>query len=97
MDVTLAGLPFESEAIARARPAAGLGVTLPVIQPEDLVVYKLVAHRSRDIDDAKQLLARHHAAIGLERVRHVLAEFSAAIGDDERLGTLAALCRELGL
>ena len=51
---------------------------------EDLVIYKLVASRPRDLDDAEALLALHGSAMNLSRVRKVVAEFSALLEDDER-------------
>lgn len=48
LDVSLAWLGFEEEAIGRARPVDfGDGLSVPVAQADDLIVYKSVAWRDR--------------------------------------------------
>jgi hypothetical protein len=48
LDVSLAWLPFEQDALASATPVDFGGATLPVARVEDLIVYKAVAWRERD-------------------------------------------------
>jgi hypothetical protein len=48
---------------------------------EDLIVYKLVAARPVDLEDARQLAMRHHAHIDRERVRRIVAEFDGVLED----------------
>jgi hypothetical protein len=48
LEIALAWLPFEHEALARATEVEFGGVRIPVAQPEDLIVYKVVAWRDRD-------------------------------------------------
>ena len=91
IDVTLAWLPFEEEAIAAGIEVTYAGVTIRVLRAEDLVIYKLVARRPRDITDAEELLALHQSRIDLVRVRKILAEFCATIEDDESLVILDRL------
>ena len=55
-DISLAWLPFEEDALARAKTLEFAGVALPFVQPEDLLVYKLLADRPRDLDDAERML-----------------------------------------
>lgn len=52
---------------------------------------KLVAHRSKDVDDVAALVSLH--PIDFARVRRVLAELCAALEDDARLETLDRLER----
>jgi len=84
IDVSLAWLPFEEEALQASTPCDYAGVTIRIPRPEDLVVYKLVAARPRDIDDAEGLLAIHAATMDLPRVRRIVKELAAAIEDEER-------------
>jgi predicted nucleotidyltransferase len=57
LDVSLAFLPFEHEAIAHAERMQVEGTALPVANVEDLLVYKAVASRERDQRDIRELLA----------------------------------------
>ena len=47
VDISLAWLPFEEEAIAAAETRDFAGVRTRVARPEDLVIYKMVAARPR--------------------------------------------------
>ena len=97
VDVSLAWLPFEEEAIAAAETRDVAGVRARVVRPEDLVIYKMVAARPRDIDDVENLLAVHGRVMDLRRVRAVVADFAAVLEDQERPATLERLLREAGL
>lgn len=53
VDVIIAGTPFEDSALSRA---AG-----NVITAEDVIVFKLLAWRTKDIDDIDSIMAARHA------------------------------------
>jgi hypothetical protein len=97
IDVSLAWLPFEEEAIAKAEERDVAGTRARVVRPEDLLIYKLVAARPRDLDDAENLLVVHGQGMNLRRVRSVVAEFAAVLEDEERPATLQRLLRKTGL
>jgi hypothetical protein len=91
IDLTLAWLPFEQEALARATRVDLGNVSPAVALPEDLIVYKAVAWREQDRADIERLLRLHHSAIDLERVRRLVAEFAAALDAPERVAEFEAL------
>ena len=91
IDVSLAWLPFEHEAIARATPVDFGGATLNVARVEDLVVYKAVAWRERDRSDIERLLLAHPGEVDLGRVRSLVAEFAALLDTPERAAEFDAL------
>ena len=91
VDVSLAWLPFEREAIARATLVDLGGATLKVARAEDLVVYKAVAWRERDRSDIERLLLAHPGEVDLGRVRSLVAEFAALLDVPERVGEFEAL------
>jgi len=95
VDISLAWLPFEAEALAARETVDFAGVVLPVARAEDLVIYKLVAARPRDVDDAEGLLLLHARSIDLARVRRVVTEFAALLEDDERPRLLERLLRKV--
>jgi hypothetical protein len=72
LDVSLAWLAFEHEALAAPVMIDFGGITAPAAKPEDLIIYKLFAARPQDLKDAEALLLMHRAEIDLARVRVVL-------------------------
>jgi predicted nucleotidyltransferase len=80
-DLSLAWLPFEEEALERRMLVRFQGMDLRVCDPEDLIVYKLVAARPHDLEDARQTAMRHWRRIDRERVRRTLAAFDEILED----------------
>lgn len=76
LDISLAWTPFEAEALlARTRARYGV-VEAPMARAEDLVIFKALAARPKDIDDAAALLILH-PDIDIARVRQRLRELAA--------------------
>lgn len=76
LDISLAWTAFEHEALAaRIRPRHG-SITFPMARVDDLVVYKTLAARPKDIDDAAALLLLH-AEVDVRRIRQRLTELAA--------------------
>ena len=82
VDVALGCLPFEEEAVARARTVEVAGVSVPLPTPEDLIIMKAVAHRDRDLLDIEGLLAAH-LDLDLRRVRRWVRAFADALETPE--------------
>ena len=74
---------FEHDAIEASTDAAYGNVVAPMARAEDLVVFKAMAARPVDIEDASALLLMHKD-IDLARVRRRLAEL-AAMADEPAL------------
>lgn len=74
-DVSLAWTEFEHEAIAGATLATFGSVTAPMARPEDLVVFKAIAGRGKDMDDVAALLALY-PNLDLARVRRRVRELA---------------------
>jgi hypothetical protein len=75
VDVALGSLPFEEEAVARAKKVRVAGVSVPLPTPEDLVIMKAIAHRERDLLDIEGLLAAH-PKIDAQRIRKWVQTFA---------------------
>jgi len=97
LDISLAWLPFEEAAIQASQESDYGGVPIRVPRPDDLIIYKLVASRPRDLDDVEHLLALYGRGLDLDRLRRVVGEFADALEDAERPATLARLLRQAGL
>lgn len=97
LDVSMAWLPFEEAAIQHGEICDFAGVAIPVARPEDLVIYKVVAARARDLDDVEALLLLHGTALDVGRIRRVVREFADALEDPTRVEELERLLRRAGL
>jgi hypothetical protein len=74
VDLSLAWLPFEREALQRSTVVDFAGVFIHVAAPEDLIVYKAVAWRDRDRSDIERLLTRYRGQLNLDRIRALVRE-----------------------
>ncbi len=93
MELSLAWLPFEAEALGRAELIAVGDAIIPVAVAQDLVIYKAVAWRERDRTDIERLLSLYGSSIDLDYVRRIVAEFAAALDEPERNADLELLIR----
>ena len=70
VDVALAGSPFEVEVLDRASAwAFAPGIEVVTCSAEDLVIYKLVAARARDVADIDGFVRRQGTGLDVERIR----------------------------
>jgi hypothetical protein len=93
VDVSLAWLPFELEAIASADSIDVGGVRIRVARAEDLIIYKAVAFRPQDQQDIERLLTLHGKKVDMERIRRVIGEFASAIEEPERLAAFDRIAK----
>ena len=80
LDVVLAGSGLEEEFLARARALNIGGTTVPVIDPEDLVIAKVLAGRAKDVEDARTLWRLHGPRLDTGRIRRTLRLLEEALG-----------------
>ena len=85
LDLSLAWLPFERDALARASTFDFGGVSVRVVTVEDLIVLKAVAWRLRDRDDIERLLIRHGRSVNLQQIRAALVQLFGMLEEPERL------------
>lgn len=93
VDLSIAWLPFELDAIAAAERLPLADASVPVARAEDLVIYKAVAFRPQDQSDIERLLEIHATRIDLDRVRRVVAEFAEALDEPQRSAELERIIR----
>lgn len=91
VDLSLAWLPFEREALERSSIVDFGGVAIRVATPEDLIVYKAVAWRDRDRADVERLLTRYGREVNLGRIRALVRDFAIALDEPERIAQFEAL------
>jgi hypothetical protein len=95
VDISIAWLPFELEALAASEMLTLGDVRVPVARAEDLIIYKAVAWRPQDQQDIERLLTLHGRSIDLARIRRVIGEFAAALEEPERLKEFETLIERL--
>ena len=84
LDLSFGWTTFEHEALEARTDATYGSVVAPMARAEDLVIFKLMAARPKDIEDAAALMLMHKE-IDVGRVRRHLAEL-AALADEPNLG-----------
>ena len=82
LDVSLGWTKFELEALAARSRATFGSVEAPMATPSDLVVFKAMAGRPKDLEDASALLALF-PRLDVARVRKRLSQLAEAAGVPE--------------
>ncbi len=83
-DISFGALPFEEEAVARARTRKFKGISVPLPAPEDLIIMKAVAHRPVDLSDITGILDSH-PKLKSDRIRSWVGAFANALETPEML------------
>lgn len=78
VDISLGALPFEQETADRAKRLDIEGTTVPVASPEDLIVMKAVAGRSKDYADIG-LILNANPRVDKHRIRRWVRQFAQAL------------------
>jgi hypothetical protein len=93
LDLVVAASGLERDFAARAVPTDLGGVRVPVIAPGDLVVAKIVAGRSKDLEDVASILDAQGPALDVRHVRSLLGELDDALGDTSYLARFDLLAQ----
>ena len=93
LDAVLGGPGLEEEFLRTARQVDIGGVTVPVIGPEELIVTKVLAGRTKDLDDVRGILVAQEGSLDLQRVRTLVHALEAAIDQSDLLPCFEAQLR----
>ncbi len=93
IDVIFGLLPFEREAIERARRIEVAGILVAVCTPEDLILMKIVSERGRDQDDARAVAGRRLPELDLGYLEPRLRELAIGLDMPEILERWTAWTR----
>jgi predicted nucleotidyltransferase len=85
VDMLVAVLPYEEQAIQRAEMIEVEGVTLPICTAEDLIIHKVIADRPKDWLDVEKILIRQRDRLDVAYIRNWLAQFAEALEKPELL------------
>lgn len=94
IDISLAMLPFEEEAISNCQVVDFAGVKIAIPRVEDMIIYKMVAYRPEDLRDVEELLLRYIGIINVERVKTIVTQFSEVLECPEIMSHLEALIKK---
>jgi len=84
IDLSLASLAFEHEALRAAVTHSVAGIKVRLAQPDDLVIYKAAAWRPQDQQDVERLVALHRGTMNLPRVRRLVTEICNVLDEPDR-------------
>jgi hypothetical protein len=87
-DIALGRTPFDQSALLRRRRVKLFGREIWVASAEDLILYKLVAHRYKDLGDVETILIRRHGQLDLGYLRKWADEIARGTGKFEVPGKL---------
>jgi len=85
IEVSIAWLPFEKEALGKATLIRFAGIEIPVATAEDLVIYKALAWRDQDRYDIERLIVLHGKTMDLERIQSFVEQFAEILEDPQRV------------
>lgn len=85
IDVIFALMPFELDAIRRARRVPLGGRVVAVATPEDLVLMKIVSERPRDLADAEALVRRRASTLDRAYLEPRIRELASLLEREEIL------------
>ena len=95
LDVSMAWSAFEHDALDACTEAAFGRARAPMATPADLVVFKAIAGRARDLEDAETLLVLY-PDLDLARVRARIVELAALAEAPELVTAFDAMARRAG-
>lgn len=87
VDLALGFAPFDAETVNRATSFVVDGQRLRIATPEDLVIMKAIAGRSRDLADLERLI-EVYPNLDFKRVRRWVRAYADELGAPERLQDL---------
>jgi hypothetical protein len=93
IEISLAWLPFEREALGRATRITFAGIEAPMATAEDLVIYKALAWRDRDRSDIERLIVLYGKDMNLQKVRDMMVQFAEILEDPQRVQEFDTLVR----
>ena len=94
LDLVLGGPGLEEDFLRRAVPVeVSPGLHVPIISAEDLLVTKVLAGRSKDLDDVRGILAAQGASLDVRAVRATLGMLEEALGVSDLLPAFDRLLR----
>ncbi len=97
VDIAWGATEFDAEALSRAVTVRLYDREVPIASAEDLILYKLAAHRRKDLAHVEDILLRQGSRLDMNYLRTWAQRIASATGKFEIPGTLEAMLAEQGL
>lgn len=94
LDIVLAGSGLEDEFLDRAVLTDIGTITVPIIDPADLLIAKVLAGRPKDIEDARALWRLHGGELDAARVRRTLHLLEEALSQSDLVSAFETLAQQ---
>lgn len=95
IDISLALLPFEEDAISNRQMVDFGGIKIAVPKVDDLLIYKMVASRPEDVRDVEELLIRYIDKIDINKVKDTVCQFAEVLERPEMIKQLDELIKRV--
>jgi len=92
IDISMGLLPFERESVSRKKIESAFGLEVPLPLPEDLIIFKAISRRPKDIEDIKAIIARH-SDLDKGHILSVIHEFSDILESEDIYDNLKKLLK----
>ncbi len=96
VDLVIAALDYELEAISRAAVLDIQGHSVRFATAEDLILHKIVSERARDAEDIEGIVARQRGKLDLDYLRPRVASLAQALERPQMLAEFERLVRGAG-
>ena len=83
VDIIFALLPYEEQAIKRAKNVKINAVSVKICCAEDLILYKIISERQRDLDDVKQIIAMQGRSLNFKYLKPLVSALAYEMGRPE--------------
>ena len=94
VDLALGATEFDKLAIERSVRVKVFGREVPIVTAEDLILYKLVAHRRRDLGHVEDIITRQGKKLDFKYLRAWAQKIAAATNKFEVPRTLDRMLSE---
>lgn len=88
VDLFLARSGYAKEALSRLEEITFKGLKISVIAPEDLILYKLISGRSRDIDDVREILLTQKGRLKMKYLKKWAARLGVITQLEDEISSL---------
>jgi hypothetical protein len=97
VDIALGTTDFDVQALSRAVKVTFYGRSVPIASAEDLILYKLVAYRRKDLAHIEDILVRQGTRLDVAYLRGWAQRIAEATGKFEIPRTLEQMLKEQGI
>ena len=97
LDLALGVTEFDRQALSRAVAVRLYGRSVPIASAEDLILYKLIAHRRKDLGHVEDIIFRQGTRLKLAYLREWARRIAETTGKHEIPPTLEKMLEEQGL